>query len=112
MYLALLREGGGGGIGILGRVARGAEDILVPLFAGDGVGHRRLDDQDLLVFLGDRQHGARPARAGGADGELDVIVAVGLLPQYRKRVASGQRLSVRVEIRDIRISNTKNTQSK
>jgi hypothetical protein len=47
---------------VLRRVAAGAEDVAVPLVAGDLVGHRRLDDQDLLVFFGDRQHGDRRRR--------------------------------------------------
>jgi hypothetical protein len=62
---------------VLRAVAAGAEDVLVPLVAGDRVGHGRLDQQDLLVFLGDRQHGQRDAGRRRADGEVDLVVGVG-----------------------------------
>src|SRR5205814_10148056 len=39
---------------VLRRVARGAEDVAIPLVAGDLVGHRRLDQQNFLVLFGDR----------------------------------------------------------
>jgi len=40
---------------ILRRIAPGAEDVAIPLLAGNLIRDRRLDDQDFLVFLGDRQ---------------------------------------------------------
>ncbi len=75
----LVLQGRRAGQRILGRVARGAEDVAVPLVAGDLVGHGGLDDQELLVLLGNRQHGERRGRRGGADGDVDLVVAIGLL---------------------------------
>ena len=63
---------------VLRRVARGAEDVAVPLRAGDVVGDRGLDDQDLLVLLGDRQHGERRGGRTRADGDVGAVVLVGL----------------------------------
>ena len=48
---------GGVGNGILGAVAGSAENIAVPFCAGDGVRHRRFNDEDFFVFFGHRQHG-------------------------------------------------------
>ena len=62
---------------ILRGVAAGAEDVAVPLVAGDLVGDRRLDDQDLLALLGDRQHRERGGRRGRADRERDAVVLIG-----------------------------------
>ena len=62
---------------VLRGVARGAEDVAVPLVAGDLVGDRRLDDQDLLALLGDGQHRERRGRRGRADRERDAVVLVG-----------------------------------
>src|SRR4029450_11457170 len=45
---------------VLRAVAAGAEDVLVPLVAGDRVGDRGLDVGDFLVFLGHRQARAVP----------------------------------------------------
>ena len=39
------------GDGVLPRVPAGAEDVAVPVLAGDAVGHGGLDDQDLLELL-------------------------------------------------------------
>ena len=63
---------------VLRRIAAGAEDVAVPFVAGDLVGDRRLDDEDLLVLLGDRQHGDRRRRRGGADRDVGVVVLIGL----------------------------------
>ena len=63
---------------VLRGIARGAEDVAVPLVAGDLVGDRRFDDEDLLVLLGDRQHGDGRRRRGGADRDVGVIVLIGL----------------------------------
>ena len=62
---------------ILRTVASGAEDVLVPLLAGDRIGHRRLDQQDLLVLFGHRQHGQRHAGGGRADSQIGLVVGVG-----------------------------------
>ena len=45
----LVGNGGGAGERVLVGAAAGAEDVAVPLVAGDAVGHRRLDDQHLLA---------------------------------------------------------------
>ena len=63
--------------GVLRAAAPGAEDVLVPLVAGDRIGHGRLDQQDLLVLLGHRQHGQRDRRCGRADGDVDLVVTIG-----------------------------------
>jgi hypothetical protein len=83
----VLRQRGDGHAGLVDRhrvgdrvlraVAAGAEDVLVPLVAGDRVGHGGLDQQDLLVFLGHRQHGQRDARSGRADGQVGLVVGIG-----------------------------------
>ena len=75
-----------GGERILGGIAAGAENVAIPFVAGDGVGDRGLDQQHFLRILGDRQHGERRARGGRADGEIDVIVGVGLLEQRLRHV--------------------------
>lgn len=75
---AARREGGSAGNRVLRRIAAGAEDVAVPLFAGDRIGHGELDDQDLLVLLGDRQHGERAARTSGTHGQIDIVVGIGL----------------------------------
>ncbi len=59
---------------ILRGIASGAEDIAVPFVARDRIGHGRLDDQDLLVFLGYRQHRQRHAGRGRADGDVGLVV--------------------------------------
>src|SRR6185312_13741418 len=61
---------------VLRAVAAGAEDVLVPLVAGDRVGDRGLDEQDLLVLLGDRQHRQRDTGRRRPDGEVGLVVAV------------------------------------
>ena len=73
---AFLVEGHGVGDGVLRGIAAGAEDVLVPLVAGDRIRHGGFDQQDLLVFLGDGQHGQRHAR-DGADGDVGVVVGIG-----------------------------------
>ena len=62
---------------VLRAVAAGAEDVAVPLLAGDRVGDRGLDQQDLLVLLGDRQQRQRDARRRRADRDVGLVVAVG-----------------------------------
>ena len=42
------------------------------------VGDRGLDDEDLLVLLGDRQHGDRRGGRGGADGDVGAVVLISL----------------------------------
>ena len=74
---ARLVDGHGVGDGVLAAVAAGAEDVLVPLVAGDGVGHGGLHQQDLLVFLGHGQQGQGHAAGGGADGDVGLVVRVG-----------------------------------
>ena len=74
---AVLVERDGVGDRVLRAVAAGAEDVLVPLVAGDRVGDRGLDQQDLLVFLGDRQQRQRDARGRRADRDVGLVVAVG-----------------------------------
>ena len=59
----------------------GAEDVAVPLLAGDRIGDRRLDDQHLAVLLGHRQHRESRGETSGADGEIDLVVVIGLLQQ-------------------------------
>ncbi len=73
----VLVERHGVGDRVLRAVAAGAEDVLVPLVAGDRVGDRRLDQQDLLVLLGHRQQRQRDARRRRADGDVGLVVAVG-----------------------------------
>jgi len=63
---------------VLRGIAAGAEDVPVPLLAGNLVCDRRLDDQDLLVFLGDRKVGQRRGRRGRADGDIGLVVLIGL----------------------------------
>src|SRR6185295_15584608 len=63
----VLRQGGDGdalladrdrvGDRVLRRIASGAENVSVPLLAGNLVRDGGLDDQDLLVFLGNGQVG-------------------------------------------------------
>jgi hypothetical protein len=77
MVVPGLVDGHGVADGVLAAVAAGAEDVLVPLVAGDGVGHGGLDQQDLFVFLGHGQHGQRHARRRGADGDVGLVVRVG-----------------------------------
>ena len=62
---------------VLRGVAAGAEDVAVPLVAGDVVGHRRLHDQDLLALLGDGQHRERGGRRRRTDRNVDLVVLVG-----------------------------------
>ncbi len=66
---------------VLRRVARSAENIPVPFFAGDRVRDRRLHDQDLLGVFGDRKHRKRRARGGGADRQIHLVVRIGLFQQ-------------------------------
>ena len=80
------------GDGVLRRVAPGAEDVAVPVGAGDAIGHRRLDQQDLLVLGGHRQHGQRHARVHRADGQRHVVVAVGLGQHRAADVGLGLRV--------------------
>jgi hypothetical protein len=54
-----------------------AEDVPVPVRPGDGIGHRRLDDQQALEFLGDRKHGECDARRDVSHGDRGVVVAIG-----------------------------------
>ena len=63
---------------VLRRIARGAEDVAVPFGAGDLVGDRRLDHENLLVLLGDRQHGERRGGRARADRDVGAVVLVGL----------------------------------
>ncbi|MNS58954.1 hypothetical protein D3C72_918950 [compost metagenome] len=74
---ASLVERHGVGDGVLRRIAAGAEDVLVPLGSGDGVCHGGFDQQDLLVFFSDGQHGQRDTRRGRADGDVGVVVGIG-----------------------------------
>jgi hypothetical protein len=50
----------------------------IPLLAGNLICDRRLDDQDLLVFLGHRQVRQRRGRRGRADRDIDLVVLIGL----------------------------------
>ncbi len=52
---ALLADRDRVGDRVLRGITAGAEDVSIPLLAGNLVRDRRLDDQDLLVFLGDRE---------------------------------------------------------
>lgn len=62
---------------VLRGVARGAEDVAIPLLAGNLVRDRRLDDQDLLVLLGDRENGKRCGRRCRADRDIGLVVLIG-----------------------------------
>ena len=73
--LRVLRRGKGCSDHVLRRVAPGAEDITVPLVPGDRVGHRRLDQQDFLVFFRDREHRQRRGRRRRPDGDVGLVVA-------------------------------------
>ncbi|MNL22450.1 hypothetical protein D3C87_1437990 [compost metagenome] len=67
----------GVGDGVLRRIAAGAEDVLVPLGSGDGVGHGGFDQQDLFVLFSDGQHRQRDTGRGRADGNVGVVVGIG-----------------------------------
>ena len=62
---------------ILGRSARGAEDVPVPFVARDRIGDRRLDHEYFLVFLRHRQHGQGDAGIDRTDRDIHLVVAVG-----------------------------------
>src|ERR1017187_4093273 len=72
-----LVEGDGVRDRVLRGIPAGPEDVAVPLVAGDRVGHGRLDDEDLLVLLGHRQHRERDARARRPDSEVGLVVREG-----------------------------------
>ena len=57
-----LGHGQGIGDGVLARVPARAEDVAVPRLARDAVGHRRLDDEDLLELLRPRAGSPAPPR--------------------------------------------------
>ncbi len=60
------------------RVARGLEDVAIGIGPGQSVGHRRLDQENSLIFgrHGKKRHGH--ARGRVADGDQRVVVAIGL----------------------------------
>ena len=64
----------GVGDGVLRTVASGAEDVLVPLLASDGIGNRRLDQQDLLVLFGHRQQGQRNAGRSRTHRQIGLVI--------------------------------------
>ena len=62
---------------VLGGIAPSAEDVTVPLVAGNGIGHGRLHQQDLLVFLRHGQHGQGHPRTRRPDREIGLVVGEG-----------------------------------
>ena len=80
---------------VLTGIAPGAKDVAVPFVAGDLVGDSGLDDQDFLVLFGDRQHGDRGGRRGGADGDVGAVVLV----SFRERALGEVGLAL-VVLRD------------
>jgi hypothetical protein len=71
---------------VLGGVARRAEDVAVPFVAGDGIGDRRLHDEELLILFGYRQHRQRRARGRRTDGERHLVVGIGLFEQRLREI--------------------------
>ena len=70
-------ERNGIGNGVLRAVSAGTKDVLVPLFAGDRISYCGLDQQNLFVLFGHRQHGQRNRRSGWADRDVNFVVAIG-----------------------------------
>ena len=77
----VLAERDGGGQRVLRGIACAAENVAVPFIAGDGIRDRGLDQKDFLCILGDRKHGECRARRSSADGDIDIVVGIGLFQQ-------------------------------
>ena len=53
------------------------------------VGDRRLDDENLFVVQGDRQHRQRHRRAGAADRDVDAVVVISFVQEIAADVGFG-----------------------
>ena len=72
--------------GVLAAVAAGAEDVLVPLVASDGISRSGLYQQDLFVFLGHGQQRQRHAGRRGPHGDIGLVIRVGRCQQALAQV--------------------------
>ena len=75
---------------VLRGIARGAENVAVPLVAGDLIGNRELDDEDLLVLLGHRQHCDGGGGRGSASGDIGAVILI----SFGKRAFGEVRLAL------------------